>query len=331
MAATPLPAGKLPGALLAELVATLPPGDPAVRLGPALGEDAAVIDVAAGALVAATDPITLTASAAGRYAVLINANDVAVCGVAPRWFLTTVLLPPGTTDDDVRALLAEVLAALDEVGAVLVGGHTEVTDVVTAPVVVGQMLGHAPDGEVVTSAGAASGEAVVQIGPAPVEGAAVLAAEAADELTHLDAEVLRAASGAADEPGISVVPAALRAAGLGATAMHDPTEGGLAAGLHELAGASQVGIDVEAGAIAWYEPGVAVCRALDLDPWATLASGCVLATFPASSAEAAAATLSDEGHPASVIGRVAATHGVRVDGAPLGWPARDELARRLGD
>jgi hydrogenase expression/formation protein HypE len=327
----PLPAGKLPGALLAELVATLPPGDPAVRLGPALGEDAAVIDVEAGALVAATDPITLTASEAGRYAVLINANDVAVCGVPPRWFLTTVLLPPGTTDDDVRALLVEVLAALDEVGAVLVGGHTEVTDAVTAPVVVGQMLGHAPDGEVVTTAGAASGEAVVQIGPAPVEGAAVLAAEAAGQLTHLDAEVVRAAAGAAADPGISVVAAALRAAELGATAMHDPTEGGLAAGLHELASASQVGLDVEAHAIAWYEPGVAVCRALDCDPWATLASGCVLATFPAVTAEAVTATLAEEGHPAAVIGRVTAGDGVRVDGAPLPWPARDELARRLSE
>jgi hydrogenase expression/formation protein HypE len=161
-----------------------------------------------------------------------------------------------------------------------------------------------------------------------VEGAAVLAAEAAGQLTHLDAEVLRAAAEAVDDPGISVVAAALRAAELGATAMHDPTEGGLAAGLHELASASQVGLDVEGGAIAWYEPGVAVCRALDCDPWATLASGCVLATFPAGSAEAAAATLTSEGHPAAVIGRVVTETGVRVDGAPLAWPARDELARR---
>ena len=329
MPPSPLPAGKLPGRLLADLLAGVPARDPSVRLGPALGEDAAVIDVEAGALVAATDPITLTASDAGRFAVLINANDVAVCGVAPRWFLATVLLPADTTEDDVRALVAQLTATLDEVGAVLVGGHTEVTDAVVAPVVVGQMLGLAPDGEVVTSSGASAGQLLVQVGPAPVEGAAVLAAEAAGQLTHLDAEVLRAAAGAVDDPGISVVGAALRAAELGATAMHDPTEGGLAAGLHELASAAQVRLDVDARAIAWYEPGVAVCRALDCDPWATLASGCVLATFPAASADEVAATLTGEGYPATVIGRVVADSGVNVDGAPLAWPARDELARRL--
>ena len=325
----PLPAGKLPGALLQQLLATVPAGDPAVRLGPALGEDAAVIDVPAGALVAATDPITLTASDAGRYAVLINANDVAVCGVAPRWFLAAVLLPTGTIEDDVRALVGQMTATLDEVGASLVGGHTEITAAVSAPVVVGQMLGLADDGEVVTTGGAAAGERLVQIGPAPVEGAAVLAAEAADELAHLDAEVLRAAAGAVDDPGISVVTAALRAAELGATAMHDPTEGGLAAGLHELASASRVALELDGDVVSWFAPGLAVCHALACDPWATLASGCVLAAFPAGVADAAVSTLTAEGHPASVIGRLVAGEGVQVDGAPLPWPARDELARRL--
>ncbi len=73
--------------------------------------------------------------------------------------------------------------------------------------------------------------------------------------------------------------------GLGAIALHDPTEGGLAAGLHELAHASGVRIRIDRKAVLWFEPGVAVCRALGADPWATLASGTLLAAFPAELAE----------------------------------------------
>lgn len=330
MSDAPLPTGKLPGRLLAELLAGLPGGDPAVRLGPTPGEDAAAIDLPAGTLVAATDPITLTAADAGRYAVLINANDVAVTGVAPRWFLVTVLLPPGTTEADVRGLFAALAATLEEVGASLVGGHTEITPAVRETVVVGQMLGFSPEGRIVTTGGAAAGDVVVQIGPVPVEGAAVLAADETAALAELGPAQLHAAAGAIDDPGISVVAPALRAAELGASAMHDPTEGGLAAGLHELAAASGRALAIEGPAIAWFAPGVAVCEELGCDPWATLASGCLLATFPADTAAAAAAELTRAGHPAAAVGRVEDGRGVRVDGRELPWPERDELARRLG-
>ena len=325
-----LPSGKLPGRLLEQLLEHASGHDAAVRIGPAVGEDAAVIDVPAGALVVASDPITLTAGEAGRYAVLINANDVAVTGVAPRWFLATVLLPTGTSEAAVRELFSLLTDALDEVGATLVGGHTEVTAAVRAPVVVGQMLGLAADGEVVATGGAEPGHQLVQIGPAPVEGAAVLAAEHAARLGGLDDEVLRAATAAAHDPGIGIVAPALRAARLGATAMHDPTEGGLAAGLHELAHASNVALDLDGSALLWFEPGVEVCRRLGCDPWATLASGCVLATFAASQAQPAVEDLIAEGHQAAVIGRVSTGRGVRVDGRSLVWPDRDEVSR-LGD
>jgi hydrogenase expression/formation protein HypE len=136
--------GKLPPELLRELLAEAAADAPEVLLGPAVGEDACAIEVGGGVLVAATDPITLTGAGVGAHSVVINANDVAVMGVRPRWFLAVVLLPEGTEADDVRALLAGTRRALDAVGAVLVGGHTEVTSAVVQSVVVGQMLGFAP-------------------------------------------------------------------------------------------------------------------------------------------------------------------------------------------
>ena len=84
---------------------------PEVRLGPRVGEDACAIGVEAGTLVAAMDPITLTGSGVGAHAVVINANDVAVTGARPRWFLACVLLPEGSTANDAEALFAAACGA----------------------------------------------------------------------------------------------------------------------------------------------------------------------------------------------------------------------------
>jgi hydrogenase maturation factor len=301
-----------------------------VLLGPAVGEDACAIELSGGTLVAATDPITLTGSDVGGHAVLINANDVAVMGVRPRWFLATLLLPPGTTEEQVRALFASCHRALREIGAALVGGHSEVSAAVTQPVVVGQMLGLAEDGVFVPTGGARPGDQVLQVGPAPVEGAAVLAVECGDRLGGLDAALLDRARAALSNPGISVVEPALAAARLGATALHDPTEGGLAMGLHELAEASGVALLVDDDAVCWFEPGLAVCRALGADPWGTLASGALLAAFPAARVEDALAGLRQRGFEAGPLARAATGSGVvRGDGSPLPGFDRDEVARIL--
>jgi len=324
----PLESGKISVALLAELLAGLPPSPPELRLGPGVGEDACAIAIGGELVVAASDPVTLTADQAGFVSVLVSANDVAVTGARPRWFLSVVLVPPGTNGSEVRDVFADIGRALERVGAHLVGGHTEVTDAVNRPVVVGQMLGLAEGGRVVATGGARIGDVVVQVGPAPAEGAAVLAYDAGVQLQGLEPTLLEAAGTAADRPGISVVESALLAARLGATAMHDPTEGGLAAGLHELAHASDVRISVDREAVLWFEPGVAVCQALDADPWATLASGALLAAFPETDVRSALLALSTEGHQAAVIGRAEVGSGVYDSrGRAIAWPERDEVAR----
>ncbi len=324
-----IPPGKLPSELLATLLAG--EGEPAggVTLGPAIGEDACALDVGGSSpLVIATDPITFAGAAAGRSVVAVNANDVAATGARPAWFLATLLLPPGSTRDDVAGLFAEIREALRGVGAVLVGGHTEVTDAVRRPVVVGQMLGLAS--RVVRSGGLRPGDVVVQIGPAPVEGAAVLAGMVGERGPTLAPELLRAATRAIEDPGISVVAPALLAAELGATAMHDPTEGGLAGALWELASASRVALRVDRSAALWFPPGVEVCRVLGADPWATLASGALLAGFAPEAAGLAIRDLRDAGHPAAAIAFAEPGAGVQdEEGRVIPWPERDEVARLL--
>ena len=322
----PLPPGKLTPTLLERLIETRLP--PEVRLGPRIGEDACAIGVEAGTLVAATDPITLTGSGVGAHAVVINANDVAVTGARPRWFLACVLLPVGSTAGEAEALFAGMRRALDAVGAALVGGHTEVTDAVRQPLVVGQMLGMAEERTVPTG-GLRPGDAVVQVGPAPVEGAAVLADLLPSErLAAVSDRTLKAARAALETPGISVVEPALAAARTGAAALHDPTEGGLSAGLHEMADASGVALVLDPDRVAWFDPGVALCAAAGLDPWGTLASGALLAGFPSDRLEGALRDLARAGHDATVIGRAKAGRGVAfADGSPLPRHERDELSR----
>lgn len=328
MSATEIANGKLPAELLARLLAGFgpPPGD--VIQGPAPGEDACAVAVGGGVLVAATDPITLTSADVGRYAVIVNANDVATCGVRPQWFLASVLLPARSREETVEEIFRAIADELDHLGVALVGGHTEVTSAVNQPVVVGHMLGFRTDGRFISTGGASVGDVLVQIGPAPVEGAAILAGLAGAH--GVAADVVEAAHRATRDPGISVVDGALAAADLGATSMHDPTEGGLAAGLHELAEASGVAVVVDRDQVTWFSPALEVCRAVGADPWATIASGCLLATFPPGAAQEATAALGRMGLATAVLGALESGSGVRDRaGVAIPFPARDEVARLL--
>src|SRR4051794_29975419 len=109
---SPLIAGKLPADLLADLLAKLPISHPQLLLGPALGEDAAVIDFAPGSdhlLVAKSDPITFATDEIGYYAVNVCANDLAVTGATPRFYLPTLLLPVGSANVElVRHIFAQI-------------------------------------------------------------------------------------------------------------------------------------------------------------------------------------------------------------------------------
>ena len=328
--AWPLRTGKIPGDFLAQLLAELPVAPPELRLGPRVGEDACAIEIPGGVLIAATDPITLSSEEVGRLAVIVNANDVAVTGGRPRWFLSVVLVPPGTDESVVRGLFEAVQGALAEVGAVLVGGHTEVTSVVTRPVVVGQMLGLAEADGVMATGGVVAGSVIVQVGLVPVEGAALFAREAAGRLGVLDSAALAAARDAFDHPGISIVEPALLAARLGAVALHDPTEGGLAAGLHELA--------ARLGRPPPDRPrGRALVRArrrrmsgAGRRPVGHARLGTLLAAFPAELAEQALQALAEQGHPVAAIGTAEFGSGMSDrDGRPIPWPDRDEVDRVL--
>lgn len=330
-----LPLGKLPLPLLERLLRPLVPTDPRVVVGPRVGEDAAVIDLGSRYLVAAADPITFLAEEIGWYAVQVNANDLAVRGARPAWFLMTLLLPEGRADAArVEAIFAEVQAACRAVGASLVGGHTEITRGLDRPILSGAMLGEVEKDRLVTTAGARPGDALVLSKGIALEGTSLLARECRDRLLPLlgPASLARARD-CLHRPGISVLPeAALAVEAVTVHAMHDPTEGGLATGLLELAAASGVGLAVSRAAVPVLPECRAICEALGLDPLGVIASGSLLVACPAEEAERLLRAWGGHGIAGGIIGSVlGAGQGCWLDGPagrrPLPVFSRDEVAR----
>lgn len=300
--------GKLSLELLAELLARHAHPDPRVKVGAQVGEDAAVIDMGDRYLVATADPITFVTDQLGYYGVNVNANDIATRGAIPRWFLATLLLPEtSTTPQMVEEIFSQLSRACQEIGVSLIGGHTEVTYGLDRPILSGHMLGEVAKGELVTTQGARPGDLIVLTKGICVEGTSVIARVKEKELQErgFSQQWIERAKDFLFHPGISVVPEALTACRAGrVNAMHDPTEGGLATALYELARAAGVGLRVEEKQIPVYPETVRLCREYSLDPLGTLSSGALLLTLPPSEAERVLGAIGQLGVRAAIIGEI---------------------------
>ncbi len=331
-----LPVGKLRADVLRAVFDKLVPRDPRVVVGPRVGEDAAVIDLGDRYLVATADPITFATDDVAWYALQVNANDIAVRGARPRWFLATLLLPEATTTDaSVEALFAQLTEACDDLEVTLVGGHTEITHGLDRPVVAGTMLGEVDKERLVTTAGAQIGDAVIMTKGIPLEGAAIIAREREGELRArgVAPATIRRAKGFLRSPGLSVLPEAEIACELATVhSMHDPTEGGIATALAELAEAAGVGLRIDADRIVRLPEGVELCRAFGLEPLGTIASGALLLTLAPAEAGVVIHALAREGIDCHYIGQVVPpAQGVTlVEGAaerPMPVFPQDEITR----
>jgi len=332
----PLPHGKLPNELLARHLSGLAAADPSVLVPAGIGEDVAALDVGdVDTLVAHGDPITLSSRELAAYAVLVNANDIAASGSVPRWLLTTVLLPAGTTASEALALLADLGAAAASAGVALVGGHTEVSDAVTRPLVSATMLGTMRRADLRDKREVLPGDQVILTKALAVEGTALLAQELGERLRALGMGARELVACRELLGRMSIVPEARIAAGFaGARAMHDVTEGGLATALRELAVACGHGMIVHRERVPLLPATRRVCELLGADPLGLIASGSLLVCCRPDETEALLRALAGEHIAATVIGEVSergAGVSALAHGLPAPWPefAADEAARLL--
>jgi hydrogenase maturation factor len=331
---TSYPLGKLPAEHLARLFARYAPSDERVVLGPGVGHDAAVISFGDRYLVAKTDPITFASDEIGWYAVHVNANDVACTGATARWFLATLLLPEARTDESlVDTIFDQMSGACAELGVGLVGGHTEITYGIDRPIVVGCMLGEVVPERLVRPDGARPGDALLVTKGIAVEGTAIIAREKNSGLAGLDGSFLERCRGFLYDPGISVVrDAAVATAAGDVHAMHDPTEGGLATGLWELAEAARVGMEIDKDAIPILPETRTLCARLGLDPLGLIASGALLLAVAPGDVAAIQTALEEADIAVTRIGRVKERkQGIVLRSAtgqgPLPHFERDEITR----
>ena len=332
-----LPVGKLPVEQLRSLLAQVPMGDSRLVVGPQIGEDAAVIDAGNRYVVIATDPVTFVATEhIGRYAVHVNANDVAVLGARPLWFFLVMLLPENrATAELAETIMADVRTTCEALEITLAGGHTEITQGLDRPILVGQMLGEVEPSRLVRKTRVAPGDLILLAHGVAIEGTAILAREKAERLRgQVDADLLARAASFLIDPGMSVVKTALAAAEIGEAvhAMHDPTEGGLAAGLCELVAPADLGLRVIRDQIPVFPETEAICDALELDPLKLIASGALLIAVARQAAEAVRKAVEATGAPVAVIGEVRPSNegvGIVTNGIeePLTAPDRDEIPR----
>jgi hydrogenase expression/formation protein HypE len=299
--------GQLSAELLRDVL--LPPLTPAT--GPAaVPEDAAVLD---GGLVTSTDafvvsPLFFPGGDIGALAVHGTVNDLAMMGATPLALTVAYILEEGFPLDDLRRVVASVGAAASAAGVPVVSGDTKVVPRGAADglFVVTSGIGRRPPAARVSAAFARPGDAVLLSGPIGVHGVAVLAARESLGFTSEIASDTR--------PLHRLVAAVIDTAGGAVHTMRDPTRGGLASALVEIAGAAGIGVEIAQETLPVPPAVAAACDLLGLDPLHVAGEGCLVAFVAPRAAREVLAVMRahPDGRQAALVGEAVADHPGRV-------------------
>jgi hydrogenase expression/formation protein HypE len=295
--------GKIPVDLLRAVVfKNLGIERPEVVLGPSAGIDGAVIEVGNRSLIVSMDPITGALERIGWLAVNVNANDIATFGVEPAFLLSCILLPEGADQTIIETICPQMNEAAKELGMAIVGGHCEVTPGLTNPIIVGCAVGITEKGNYVTASGAKPGDKLVLTKSAGIEGTAILASDKEKELKKAtNANTLMSAKKLFNQ--VSVVKDAITAFKTGGVdAMHDPTEGGVAGGIYEMAEASNLGVEILEEKIPVRPETAEICRYFKIDPLQLVSSGTLLIAVKPKNADKVMENLRKARIQATVVG-----------------------------
>jgi hydrogenase expression/formation protein HypE len=329
----PLPGGKLPNPFLERFLSQFTFEDPSVIVVPAVGEDTAAVDIQGEeVLILKSDPVTIVTDSIGLYAVLVCANDIATSGATPRWMLTTLLFPVGTSALDVYRVMRDLYGICRKHGITLCGGHTEITDAVSRPIISGMMAGTVKKSRLIEKRNMAPGDVVLLTKRVAVEGTAIIAKELGGRLRKLGLSEKEIAIAQGFLSMLSILEEARIAAdSKGVSAMHDITEGGLATAIHELAIAGGCRIQVRMESIPVYPLTQKICSLLSISPMGMIGSGSLLICCKKDYVDRLMKDMRDASIEVSQIGQIVAGSGVEAtkNGEPTTWPSfpTDEIVR----
>jgi hydrogenase maturation factor len=325
--------GKVPESVLKRSVfKQITTKRPEVILGSGVGEDCGALELKEDEIfVVSTDPITGTAKEIGNLSVLITVNDLASSGAEAIGILLTVLLPDQSKEKVLREIMEQVGKACEEAGIQVIGGHTEVTGVVNQPLVSVTGIGKVKKGHLISTAGAKPGMDLIVTKWIGIEGTTIIAKEKEEELCKVfPAEYVKSMCDMSKY--LSVQKDGVVAAAAGAAAMHDITEGGIFGALWEIAGASNVGLDVDLSLVPIRQETVELCDHYKLNPYGLISSGSML--IAAENGGKIVRALEEAGIPAAIIGQTTSqkAKAIRYDGQTryLEQPKSDEFHKVLG-
>lgn len=328
--------GKLDSKLLEDIVfRSITYKRPEVLVRPGIGEDCAVVDFGEYHCVLSTDPITGAVNKIGKLAVTISCNDIASNGVEPLGLLLACLLPEGTTVEEIKLIMEQAGAEAERLGVEIIGGHTEITAAVNQPVIVSTAIGRTKAGASGGTAAGSSprtiveGDHILMTKTAGLEGTGILALDFSDRLSQfLDATELEEAKSMMDH--IDVIREGILGGKLGASAMHDVTEGGILGAIWEICQVGGVGARINKKDIPVSAVTTKICSEMDIDPLRLISSGSLLIVAGEKEASVIVDALDKVGIPIADIGRITEAGSpvlLTADGQEetIGPPERDEL------
>ncbi|MGI6007751.1 MAG: AIR synthase family protein [Ruminococcus sp.] len=303
-----------------------------VLVGPQVGQDCAVLGLKEDEVfVMSADPITGTTKDIGSHCIHITANDLAASGAEPVGMMLTVMLPEGVEEPEIRKMMQDVERTCEELNIEVLGGHTEVTNVVRQPLISVTGVGKIRKDELLTTMQMKEDQDIIISKWVGLEATTILAKEKETELRRVFSEEFIERARSFDQY-LSVLKEARIAREHGASAMHDITEGGVFGALWEMAEAAGVGLDVDLKKIPIRQETVEICEFFGLNPYLIMSSGSMM--IAADDGYHLVQAMKEAGIEAAVVGRtVKGNDRILRNGEDVRYldrPQTDELYKVLG-
>lgn len=299
-----LKAGKLDSDLLKKIVFDkITYRSPEVLTRPGIGEDCAVIDFDQYECVMSTDPITAAVSEIGRLAIHITCNDIASNGIQPLGIMLAVMLPVGTTEEEISVMMEQAGQTAAELKVEIIGGHTEITSAVNTPVIVSTAIGKAEKGKSQQAKAMKPGDFIMMTKSAGIEGTGIIASDFEQQLKAICAdEELEEAQKMLSQ--VSVVKDGIIAGKIGTAGMHDITEGGILGAVWEMCQISGTGCELWIDKIPVKEVTKKICHAFHINYLRLISSGCMLIIVPPENKELLEEAMNTANVEISCIGQI---------------------------
>lgn len=274
-----------------------------VIIGSALGEDFAAIRSNDEILYITMDPITACTKNLGKLLVRVNANDIACSGKYASAMMVTLLMPAGTSKEDLQYIMQEISKEAKKSEISILGGHTEFTEAVKRPIGIATMLAFGDKESILLTENISLGDKIVLIGSAGIEGTGILAHELEEELkTFFHLEFIERAKSFTED--IDISKEAYISAKCGAKKLHDVTEGGIMGALWEMFHGKNLSSKIFKDEIHIKDETEKMCKHYDIDPYKLIGSGALIVVISEENIDKLKSELSETSKEINIIGEI---------------------------